>query len=181
MFGARAARLRNYAAVVLLVTGLAVGVAPSAASAAASCHWNKDSHNNLLVGRSSNCDGLYKTQTTCASSAWVVYSRQLRRPNNGPFINVWVQLWYSDACATAWAMIPSNGWPAASGTSGCLAYIIRDNTPDKWYVEPVDPGIDFAYTRMYFDQTQNGITVTSHAEASCDDGQNEYIASTPSW
>jgi hypothetical protein len=48
-------------------------------------------------------------------------------------------------------------------------------------VEPVDHGIDFAYTRMFYDQTQNGITVTSHAEASCDDGWFEYRAQTPRW
>jgi hypothetical protein len=176
MKGVRPARRLSFGAVVLLLVGLAVAVTPVPANAATTCSWRSGQ-----IGKTSNCDGLYKHQTTCASTAWVVYSRQLRRLGNGPYIDVWVQLWYSNACDTVWAMIPSNGWPADPGqSSGCRAWITR-NSDDQWYSEPVDPGIDFAYTKMLYDQTQSGITVTSFAEAECDDGALIYRATTPSW
>jgi hypothetical protein len=175
MAGMRCMRLLSATAAALVTMSLAVTVMmPGRADAATSCYWRSGQ-----IGNTSNCDGLYKHQTTCASSSWVVYSRQLRKIGNGPYINVWVQLWYSDACDTVWAMIPANGWPASSGNSGCRAWIVR-NSDDQWYSEPVDPGIDFAYTRMLYDQTQGGVTVTAYAEAECDDGSVSR-ATTPSW
>ena len=175
MTGTRCARLMTGVTALLLIIGLTLAITPDRADAATSCYWYSGQ-----IGNTSNCDGLYKHQTTCASTAWIVYSRQLRRIGNGPYLNVWVQLWYSDACDTVWAVIPANGYPATSGNTGCKTWIVR-NSDGQWYREPVDPGIDFAYTKMLYDQTQGGITVTSYAEAECDDGIYVYRATTPSW
>jgi hypothetical protein len=158
------------AALLALLAGSLVVVAPAVAANAAParpaivCGWTTSTH--------SNCDGLYYTQTNCGSGktvsqAWLVLP-------DGTDIGIRLRLMYSSTCRTIWAYL-TNAFPRSPPPSqdlGCHAEI-RRITPELTYSEPVDPGIDFAYTKMVYDAN-----VVSYAYAYCDGGAWSNDAST---
>jgi hypothetical protein len=167
-------RLRRLA-VALLATGFLV-VAPAAtagaaattaapaASAATSCYW-------ITYPTSSNCDGKYPTQTTCGPGR-VVKSAEIDAHYVDGSPNPLVRLYYSDSCRTTWARL-DHGWPPGSGDVGCHVEVHRAS---GGYAEPVDPGLNFAYTRMIYDSA-----VVSYAYGYCDGGAWDGGAMTGSY
>jgi uncharacterized protein DUF2690 len=154
-------------AVGLLVAGGLVVLAPATpALAATPCYWK-------TFGTDSNCDGLYRYQTTCGYGT-VVASTHLLYPDGTKDEPV-IQLIYSSACRTIYAQL-INGYPEdPSSSAGCSAKIVR-TYDGQAYIEPVDPGLTFAFTKMVYDQG-----VTAYAYGSCDGGAVRTEARTAAY
>jgi uncharacterized membrane protein len=131
----------------------ATAPAAKAVAAQTNCYW-------ISYPGSSNCDGLYPTQTTCGPGR-LVKSAQIDAHYVDGSPNPLVQLYYSDSCRTTWARL-DHGWAPGSGDIGCHVEVHR---PSGGYAEPVDPGITYAYTRMLYDSG-----VVSYAYGYCDGG-----------